>query len=39
MFSAKPDANIGVATGPASGVVVLDVDVKEEKPGKRVSQN
>jgi hypothetical protein len=35
MFKANPDANIGVATGPVSGVVVLDVDVKKGKPGKK----
>jgi hypothetical protein len=28
-----PDANIGIATGAASGVVVIDVDVKEGKNG------
>jgi Bifunctional DNA primase/polymerase, N-terminal/Family of unknown function (DUF5906)/Primase C terminal 2 (PriCT-2) len=33
MFEDHPTANIGVATGPASGVVVLDVDVKKGKPG------
>jgi putative DNA primase/helicase len=38
IFTENPEANIGVATGPASGVVVLDVDVIDKygnpKPGK-----
>jgi putative DNA primase/helicase len=36
-----PDANIGIATGQRSGIVVLDVDVKNGSPGqdslKRIS--
>jgi hypothetical protein len=29
-----PNANIGVATGPRSGIVVIDVDVRDNKPGR-----
>lgn len=29
----EPKANIGLATGRASGLLVLDVDVKNDKPG------
>ena len=32
-WSARPDSNIGVATGAVSGIVVLDVDVGDGKNG------
>jgi hypothetical protein len=33
MWSAEPEANIGIATGAASGIWVLDIDTKEDKQG------
>lgn len=32
-WAANPDANIGIATGEASGIVVVDVDVKNGSKG------
>lgn len=32
-WQAWPNANIGIATGERSGIWVLDVDVKDDKPG------
>src|SRR6516165_4849410 len=32
-WTQNPDANIGVATGSVSGIVVLDVDCKNDKDG------
>ncbi|MBL8199857.1 MAG: bifunctional DNA primase/polymerase [Chromatiales bacterium] len=34
-WSRYPEANVGLATGRRSGVVVLDIDVKDGKPGLR----
>lgn len=34
-WQGKRNANIGVTTGAESGVVVLDVDVKNDQPGQR----
>jgi putative DNA primase/helicase len=33
-WAEMPDANVGIATGSRSGLVVLDVDVKDGKPGR-----
>lgn len=32
-WKGNPNANIGIATGSASGLVVVDVDVRDGKPG------
>jgi Bifunctional DNA primase/polymerase, N-terminal/AAA domain/Primase C terminal 1 (PriCT-1) len=34
-WGAHPDANIGIPTGPASGIDLLDVDVHGDKDGER----